>query len=82
MIEGGHAANALPQRGKATINSRLLPNDDAAAVVVKTLLAQRLNPLGDPLEAGVIEVHVSNLRRKIGAERIRTLRGVGYLLSP
>jgi acetylornithine deacetylase/succinyl-diaminopimelate desuccinylase-like protein len=32
MIEGGHAANALPQRGKATINSRLLPNDDAAAV--------------------------------------------------
>lgn len=51
-------------------------------VVVKTLLAQRLNPLGDPLEAGVIEVHVSNLRRKIGAERIRTLRGVGYLLSP
>ena len=51
-------------------------------VVVKTSLAQRLNPLGDPLEAGVIEVHVSNLWRKIGAERIRTVRGVGYLLTP
>ena len=51
-------------------------------VVVKTLLAQRLNPLGDPLEAGVIEVHVSNLRRKIGAERIGTVRGVGYVLNP
>jgi two-component system response regulator QseB/two-component system response regulator BasR len=25
---------------------------------------------------------VSNLRRKIGAELIRTVRGVGYLLQP
>jgi len=32
MIEGGHAANALPQRGKATVMCRLLPHDDAAAV--------------------------------------------------
>jgi len=30
----------------------------------------------------VIEVHVSNLRKKIGAERIRTVRGVGYMLVP
>jgi len=27
-------------------------------------------------------VHVSNLRKKIGAERIRTVRGVGYMLVP
>ena len=50
-------------------------------VVAKTILAQRLNPLGDPLEMGAIEVHVSNLRRKIGAERIRTIRGIGYMLG-
>jgi len=50
-------------------------------VVVKTTLAQRLNPLGDPLELGAVEVHVSNLRRKIGAERISTVRGVGYMLK-
>lgn len=50
-------------------------------VVVKTNLAQRLNPLGDPLDLGAIEVHVSNLRRKIGAERISTVRGVGYMLK-
>lgn len=50
-------------------------------VVVKTTLAQRLNPLGDPLDAGAIEVHVSNLRKKIGAEWISTVRGVGYMLS-
>lgn len=50
------------------------------AVVSKGVLGQRLQPLGDPLEGSVIEVHMSNLRRKIGAHRIRTLRGVGYQL--
>ena len=51
------------------------------AVVSKTALGRRLQPLGEPLEGSVIEVHMSNLRRKIGAHRIRTLRGVGYQLS-
>jgi two-component system response regulator QseB/two-component system response regulator BasR len=27
-----------------------------------------------------VEVHLSNLRRKIGAELVRTVRGVGYQL--
>jgi two-component system, OmpR family, response regulator QseB len=52
------------------------------AIVSKSVLGRRLQPLGEPLEAGVIEVHLSNLRRKIGAHRIRTLRGVGYQLIP
>ncbi|WP_256081101.1 response regulator [Massilia sp. YIM B04103] len=54
---------------------------EAGAVVPKGALAQRLEPLGDPLDFGAIEVHVSNLRRKIGAQRIRTVRGVGYMLE-
>lgn len=53
---------------------------DAGAVVSKDTLSRRLEPLGDAVEFGAIEVHVSNLRRKIGAHRIRTVRGVGYLL--
>ncbi len=52
------------------------------AVVSKSALGRRLQPLGEPLEGSVIEVHMSNLRRKIGAHRIRTLRGVGYQLTP
>lgn len=54
---------------------------DPGAVVPKGSLAQRLEPLGDAVDFGAVEVHVSNLRRKIGAHRIGTVRGVGYLLS-
>ncbi|MBV8467781.1 MAG: winged helix-turn-helix transcriptional regulator, partial [Burkholderiales bacterium] len=51
-------------------------------VVQKRDLAQRLEPLGDPVDFAAIDVHMSNLRRKIGAHRIQTVRGVGYRLLP
>lgn len=50
-------------------------------VVTKHRLAQALTPLGDPVDFNAIEVHVHHLRRKLGAELIRTVRGVGYLLE-
>jgi acetylornithine deacetylase/succinyl-diaminopimelate desuccinylase-like protein len=37
MLEGGHAPNALPQTAKATVNCRMLPGEDPAAVE-KTLV--------------------------------------------
>lgn len=50
-------------------------------VVPKGTLAQRLSPLGEALDFATVEVHMSNLRRKIGPERISTVRGVGYLFQ-
>lgn len=54
---------------------------ERGGVVAKHQLAQRLAPLGDPMEFGTLEVHLANLRRKVGAARIGTLRGVGYWLD-
>ncbi|NRR30203.1 response regulator [Oxalobacteraceae bacterium] len=54
---------------------------EPGVVIPKGVLAQRLEPLGEALDFGAIEVHISNLRRKIGAQRIRTVRGVGYMLT-
>jgi two-component system, OmpR family, response regulator QseB len=55
---------------------------DVGTVVSKGVLARRLQPLGDPVDFSTIEVHVSNLRRRIGGTRIRTVRGVGYMFVP
>ena len=43
MIDGGHAPNALPQRARATINCRILP-EDTQENVRATLIAQIANP--------------------------------------
>jgi acetylornithine deacetylase/succinyl-diaminopimelate desuccinylase-like protein len=37
MLEGGHATNALPQRARATVNCRILPDEDPVEVQ-KTLV--------------------------------------------
>lgn len=51
------------------------------AVVAKHRLAQALAPFDEPIELNAVEVHVHNLRRKLGTGVIMTIRGVGYRLS-
>ena len=53
---------------------------EPGAVVAKGRIAQRLAPLDEPVDAATLEMHVSNLRKKVGAERIRTVRGISYQL--
>lgn len=36
----------------------------------------------EPTESNAIDVHIHHLRRKLGADVIQTLRGVGYRLGP
>lgn len=35
---------------------------------------------GEDIESNTIEVHVSSLRRKLGRDLIRTIRGLGYMI--
>lgn len=34
------------------------------------------------IESNTIEVHISGLRRKLGKDFIKTMRGIGYMVSP
>ncbi|RFP16208.1 MULTISPECIES: response regulator transcription factor [unclassified Duganella] len=75
---GGEALELSPREYHLMLELAREPG----VVVPKGTLAQRLEPLGDAVDFGAIEVHVSNLRRKIGADRIRTVRGIGYMMAP
>ncbi|HEX7646943.1 MAG TPA: response regulator transcription factor [Noviherbaspirillum sp.] len=52
--------------------------DAAGAVVSKTQLEEKLYGWQDEVESNAVDVHIHHLRKKLGAELIRNVRGVGY----
>lgn len=51
------------------------------AIVSKDKIEEALYSFGSEIESNTVEVYVSRLRKKIGRDRIRTARGVGYCLG-
>ncbi|ABD90428.1 response regulator [Rhodopseudomonas palustris] len=45
-------------------------------------LEERLYGWGDEVESNAVEVHVHNLRAKLGRAAIETVRGIGYRMRP
>ncbi|MBS1191912.1 MAG: Response regulator receiver:Transcriptional regulatory protein, C-terminal [Rhodocyclaceae bacterium] len=52
--------------------------ENAGRVMTRSQLEDSLYGWRDEPESNVLEVHIHHLRRKLGADFIRTLRGVGY----
>jgi two-component system, OmpR family, response regulator QseB len=50
-------------------------------VVTRSKLEAALFDSDSDIESNALEVHVYHLRKKLGPERIRTIRGVGYALE-
>jgi two-component system, OmpR family, response regulator QseB len=50
------------------------------AVLTRAQLEDRLYGWGDAVESNAVSVYVHQLRRKLGADFIRSMRGVGYFL--
>ncbi|MBB3945408.1 DNA-binding response OmpR family regulator [Rhizobium skierniewicense] len=50
------------------------------AVVSKAQLHETLYEFGAEIESNTVEVYVSRLRKKIGADRVETVRGLGYTI--
>ncbi|MCL5965899.1 MAG: response regulator transcription factor [Deltaproteobacteria bacterium] len=51
------------------------------AVLSRARLEERLYGWDEEVESNAVEVHIHNLRKKLGAEIIRTVRGVGYMVA-
>jgi two-component system, OmpR family, response regulator QseB len=85
-LELDPAARTLHQRGQLVplaareydlLHALML---NAGRVLTREQLEQHLYSWGQEIESNAIEVHIHHLRRKIGADAIQTVRGIGYAL--
>lgn len=54
--------------------------ENAGRVLTRTQLEQSVYGWRDEPDSNALEVHIHHLRKKLGGELIRTLRGVGYTI--
>lgn len=66
----------LSKKEFALLHALMLSSD---RVLTKSQLEDQLYSWGHEVESNALEVHIHNLRKKIGPEFIQTIRGVGYL---
>jgi len=52
------------------------------AVLSRQALEETIYGWGDEVGSNAIEVHVHNLRKKLGSQAIKNVRGVGYRVDP
>jgi len=55
--------------------------ENKGRVVSRSRLEESLYAWNEEVESNTIEVHIHHLRKKLGAELIRTIRGVGYIVD-
>ncbi len=55
--------------------------DRPGAVLSRVQLEQHLYGWDEEIESNAVEVHIHNLRKKLGSELIRNVRGVGYVVD-
>lgn len=51
-------------------------------ILSRASIEERLYGFGEEVESNAVEVHIHGLRRKLGAQFILTVRGVGYRVRP
>ena len=48
------------------------------AILSRAQLEERIYGWGEEIESNAVEVHIHGLRRKLGADFIQNVRGIGY----
>jgi two-component system, OmpR family, response regulator QseB len=50
-------------------------------VISREALGEKIYTIDDDIASNALDVHIHNLRKKLGTNPIRTVRGVGYLIE-
>lgn len=78
VVQFGGKAVSLSQREFAILESLIR---HPGTVISRASLEQSVYAWGQEVESNAIEVHISNLRKKLSPKLIQTVRGVGYKIS-
>lgn len=76
VTRDGHVVDLQPR--EFTLLQELMLN--AGRVLSREQLEERMYRWGEEVESNAVEVHVHHLRRKLGANVVKTIRGVGYVM--
>ena len=68
----------VPRREFALLQKLL---ENAGQVLSREQLMQSLYSWDDEVDSNALEVHIHNLRKKLNANYIRTIRGIGYMVE-
>lgn len=75
-----HKGEPLPlSRREYALLQKLLEN--AGRVISREQLNQTIYSWEDEIDSNALEVHIHNLRKKLGYPLVRTIRGVGYMVE-
>ena len=55
--------------------------EQPGTILSRTQLEERIYGWNEEIESNAVEVHIHTLRRKFGADLIRNVRGVGYMVG-
>jgi two-component system response regulator QseB len=69
---------SIPRR-EFSLLQKLLEN--IGAVISREQLMQTLYGWSEDVDSNALEVHIHNLRKKLGNDVIRTIRGIGYMIE-
>ena len=92
MVCGGLTLNPATREVSYSGQTQVLPAREYALlfalmerpgnVLSRAQLEERLYGWNEEIASNAVEVHVHQLRKKLGVEVIRTIRGLGYLVPP
>ncbi|MGD8639781.1 MAG: response regulator [Gammaproteobacteria bacterium] len=68
----------LPPRAFAILQTLL---ENVGRVMSRTRLEESMYSWKDEIESNAVEVHIHTIRKKLGSDLIRTIRGVGYIVD-
>ncbi|MGE3919622.1 MAG: response regulator [Gammaproteobacteria bacterium] len=68
----------IPRREFALLQKLL---ENVGHVLSREQLTQSLYGWDEDVDSNALEVHIHNLRKKLGSDIIRTIRGIGYMIG-